>query len=133
MTHDAPAPRRYGASGEGAIELCREWMVFLGAADTVVASVETRETCDLYSGRYLAWVRDDRANLDVDPVEQAAIVASTDGRHPLIFVPGGVRPVARARADTLGIALLRYRALDGALDGANALGRNLCASGLATA
>jgi hypothetical protein len=107
-------------------------MQFLGAEDTVVAGGETRALCDLYSDRYLAWVRDNRGNLAIEPVERAAIVAAQDGRHPLIFVPGGVRPTARERADVVGVALLRYGAYDGSLDGANAWGRQLCATGLAT-
>lgn len=107
-------------------------MVYLGAVDTVIARDAVRELCDLYSGRYVGWVRDGRGNLDVDLVDKAADVAAHYGRLPLIFVPGGVRPVARERADSLGVALLRYRATDGALDGANALGRQVCTNGLQT-
>lgn len=126
-----PAPRPYGASGSEAIELCREWMLFLGARETVASTGDSRVLCDLYSGRYLAWVSDTRGNLDIDSVDIAAKLAAADGRQPLIFVPGGVRPIARERADALGVALLRYRANDGALDGANALGRQMCENGLA--
>lgn len=128
-----PAPRPFGTSGPDAIELCQQWMAFLGAEDVVVASDSAKDVCDLYSTRYLAWVCDKRGNLDVDAVERAASVATSDGRVPLIFVPGGVRPIARERADALGVALLRYRANDGALDGANVLGRQLCVNGPATA
>ena len=120
----------FGASGEEAVGLCRSWMVYLGAADTVIARGDSRHLCDLYSRRYLAWVSDARGNLDLGIVDEAARIAASDGRLPLVFVPGGVRPVARERADARGVALLRYRPLDGALDGANALGRQLCASGL---
>lgn len=130
MHGEQPRPRPYGASGTEAVQLCQEWMVYLGALDAVVALPKTSHICDLYSSRYLAWVSDERGNLDVDVVDRVADVAAADGRFPLIFVPGGVRPVARERADALGVALLRYRAYDGALDGANLLGRHLCSSGL---
>lgn len=106
-------------------------MAHLGAVDVVRSSGDTREACDLYSSGYLAWVSDSRGNLDVTMVDHAASVASSDGRLPLIFLPGGVRPTAKERAHACGVALLRYRANDGALDGANELGRQLRANGLA--
>lgn len=130
VEREPPVPMPFGASGEEAVGLCRSWMVYLGAADTVIARGDSRHLCDLYSRRYLAWVSDARGNLDLGIVDEAARIAASDGRLPLVFVPGGVRPVARERADARGVALLRYRPLDGALDGANALGRQLCASGL---
>jgi hypothetical protein len=108
-------------------------MVYLGATDTVIARGDSRHLCDLYSRRYLAWVSDARGNLDVGIIDDAARIAASDGRLPLVFVPGGVRPIARERADALGVALLRYRPLDGALDGANTFGRQLCVSGLTQA
>lgn len=106
-------------------------MVFLGASDTVAAQGAARQFCDLYSSRYLGWVDNGRGNLDVGSVEQAASYAVTDGRQPLIFLRGGVRPVAQERADALGVALLNYRARDSALDGRSRLGREIIATGLA--
>lgn len=106
-------------------------MIHLGATDTVVAIGAARQLCDLYSARYLAWVDNRRGNLDVDPVEAAAALAASDGRSALIFVRGGVRPVAQERADTLGVALLWYHARDGSLAGGSLLGFEVCAVGLA--
>lgn len=126
-----PEPKPWGASVEEAIELCREWMVYLGAADTVAASIETGQLCDLYSTRYLAWVDNQRRNLDLELVDRAARMSAGDGRQALIFIPGGVRPAARKRADELGVGLFRYDAHGGVLDGANTIGRQLYASGLA--
>lgn len=120
----------WGASDSEAAELCRDWMMFLGAGDAVVASAEARELCDTYSSRYLGWVDNRRGNLDVEAVERAASLAAADGREALIFVSGGVVPYARQRADILGVALLRYGARGGVLDGANTQGRQLRASGL---
>ena len=105
--------------------------MFLGAVDTVAAPLGTRGRCDLYSSRFLGWVKNGRGNVDVEAVESAAQVSASDGRIPLLFVSGGVLPEARQRADSLGIALLRYRAHDGTLSGANALGRQVAATGLA--
>jgi len=131
VTSIEPAPRPFGVSAAEAIELCREWMIFLGASDAVVAEGEVRQSCDLYSSRYLGWVDNGRGNLDVDAVEKAARLAKADGRLPLIFLRGGVRPVAQQKADALGVALLNYRARDSALDGRSQLGRELLVSGLA--
>lgn len=117
-------------SGQEAIELCREWMIHLGAEDTCMAEAAARGVCDLYSSRFLAWVDNRQHNLGVETVEMAASVASVDGRHPLVFVPGGVLPSAQDLADELGVALLRFDARNADLDGANLLGRRVRASGL---
>lgn len=106
-------------------------MVYLGAADTVVSREEARASCDLYSSRYLVWVDNGRGNLDVNAVEKAATLAAADGRQPLIFLRGGVRPAAQERADALGVALLNYRERDSALDGRSRLGREIVIVGLA--
>jgi hypothetical protein len=133
VTAEEPEPRPYGVSAEEAVELCREWMIYLGATDTVASSGETRELCDLFSSRYLAWVDNGRGNLDVDAVDSAAQLASSDGRKALIFMRGGVRPVAQQRADALGVALLNYHARDGSLAGRSRLGRTVLISGLGSA
>jgi hypothetical protein len=131
VEREPPRPRPFGVSGEEALELCREWMIYLGAADSVVAAGAARKSCDLYSSCYLGWVDNGRGNLDVDAVENAAALAAADGRQPLIFLRGGVRPVAQERADVLGVALINYRERDRALDGRSRLGREVIATGLA--
>lgn len=125
-----PSPRPFGVSTQEAIELCREWMIYLGATDTVVSAGQAKDLCDLYSARYLGWVFNDRGNLDVGPVEAAATLAGSDGRSPLIFIQGGVRPIAQQRADMLGVALLNYHARDGSLAGRSKLGRATLQLGL---
>lgn len=125
-----PSPRPWGVSDEEAIELCREWMVHLGATDTRTTEESARHVCDLYSSHFLGWVENRRGNLDVDIVESAASTSAVDGRSPLLFVQGGVYAEARDRADALGVALLRFRAKDGTLDGVNGLGRQARAAGL---
>lgn len=131
MDDTQPAPRSFGVSAEEAIDLCREWMIYLGATDTVASSGQTKDLCDLFSTRYLAWVVNSRGNLDVGPIEAAATLAKSDGRSPLIFLQGGVRPIAQQRADVLGVALLNYHARDGSLAGRSRLGREAVRSGLA--
>jgi hypothetical protein len=105
-------------------------MIYLGATDTVAASDEQRILCDLYSSRYLAWVDNRRGNIDESQVALAASLSSTDGRQGLIFFRGGVLPDARQRADRCGVALLRYEARNGSLEGGNQVGLAIRASGL---
>jgi len=131
MNIDRPQPRQWGATGREAAELCREWMLYLGAVDTVLSQGQASEVCDLYSSRWLAWVASRRGNLDAELVERAATTCTKDGRQALVFVAGGVFPTVQDRADALAVGLLRFDARGGDLDGANALGRRLVASGLA--
>ncbi|QIZ99848.1 hypothetical protein [Leifsonia sp. PS1209] len=131
MERQPPEPKPRGASDNEAIELCREWMIYLGAADTVVAAGAAVQACELYSAGYLAWVDNQRGNLDMAQVTRAASVSAADGRRGLIFVRHGVLPQAVDRADELGIAIFRFDPHGGTLDGGNLLGRELCATGLA--
>lgn len=105
-------------------------MVYLGAGDATVSSGPPGQLCDLYSSQFLAWVDNRRGNLGPDIVERAAAIAARDGRIPLVFLSGGVMPEAQDRADSLGLALLRFDAQGGNLDGANMVGRELRVIGL---
>ncbi|MEY9951661.1 hypothetical protein [Leifsonia sp. EB34] len=131
MSEGAPLPIPMGVSGEQAIELCRRWMIHLGAVDAVSASGEVRRTCDIYSQRFVAWVDNHRGNLEPDLVDRAAQVSASDGRQALVFVRGGVLPEAQRRADAYGVALFCFIAMDGSLEGANSVGFTLRARGLA--
>lgn len=133
MDFDRPQPRQWGATGREAAELCREWMLHLGAVDTVVSQGSASEVCDLFSSRWLAWVSSRRGNLDVELVERAARICAADGRQALVFIAGGVFPTVQDRADALTVGLLRFDARGGDLDGANTLGRRLVEGGLVPA
>ena len=69
MELEPPRPRQWRASDSEAVELCREWMIYLGAVDAVVTHGEARAVCDLYSANFLGWVDNRRQNLDVDVVK----------------------------------------------------------------
>lgn len=130
MVSEPPDARPLGVSDDRAVELCRDWMVHLGASDTVVATGTARDVCDLFSRRYLVWVDNTRGNLESHKVLFAAAVASNDGRQPIIFKRGGIRLDAQRQADLHGVALFYYAPADGVLEGANTLGNELRASGL---
>jgi hypothetical protein len=118
-----------GVSGAEALELCREWMVYLGAGKVVAATGATRELCGLYSTSCVAWVDNRVGNIGVDAIERAAGLATFDGRLPVVFVSGGIRPAAMRRANALRVPILRYRPEDAALEGVTPLGRQLRRSG----
>jgi hypothetical protein len=128
--HESPQPTQWRASDEEAVEICREWMIYLGASDATVTSSSTRAVCDVYSSRYLAWVDNRRRNLDMDIVNRAHGISRVDGRVALVFVPGGVFPDAQDLADHLGVAIFQFDSQGGELDGANTMGRRLRSSGL---
>ena len=130
MSFVQPHPRPSGAIGREAVEICRQWMTYLGATDVVVAEGPAAEVCDLYSSRCIAWVASQRGNLSADLVERAANVSALDGRQALVFVAGGVFPSVQDRADALSIGLIRFDARRGHLDGANRLGRRLVSGGI---
>lgn len=132
VSNDPPPAMPLGVSDAGAIQLCRDWMVHLGASDTVVASGSVRTVCDLFSRQYLAWVDNGRSNLEAAVVDHAVRVASSDGRQPMIFKRGGIRWEAQQLADSCGVALFSFVPSDGLLEGANPLGYQLRASGLST-
>jgi hypothetical protein len=125
-----PEPRPRGATEDEAIELCKEWMRYLGATDAVVAMGESRHSCDVYSSGYLGWLENKRGNLEVELVERAAAVTAADGRRGLVFARHGVSPFARVRADELGIAIFGFDPEGGTLDGVNLVGREWCVTGL---
>lgn len=106
-------------------------MHYLGAADAVVATGESRAVCDLYGSRYLGWVENKRGNLGLDVVERAASVVAADGRRGLIFIRAGALPQAVDKADYLGIAIFGFDPEGGTLDGVNLVGREWYARGLA--
>lgn len=127
MERQPPKPKPWGVSDDEAIELCRDWMIYLGAADTVVASGAGVQACDLYSAGYLAWVENKTGNVEIGLVEHAAAVVAADGREALIFARRGVIPAARVRADELGIAIFGFDPQGATLDGVNLRGRELFA------
>jgi hypothetical protein len=125
----SPLPKPFGVSEAEAVELCKEWMIFLGARDTVVASTALK-LCDLYSSRYLGWVWNGRGNVPADVVGHAAEVSSADGRAGLLFVSGGLSVDARDTADHFGLAVFHFLPNAGTLYGSNASGRVLRGVGL---
>lgn len=131
MALETPQPKRWRATDSEAVAWCREWMVFLGETDVVVTVGESHDVCDLYSKRFLGWVDNRRGNVGLELVERAGAIAARDGRRAVVFVSGGVLPEAQDRADQLGLALLRFDAQGGNLDGANRLGRQVRETGLA--
>ena len=123
-----PRPRPVGSSRSAAVEFCREWMVFLGECDTVIAEGPGAEVCDLYSSRYVALVENRIGNIEVPLVQRAVTLSTSDGRRGLVFHSGGCFPDAAELADAYGIALITYMARAGDIAARNRVAVPICRS-----
>jgi hypothetical protein len=123
-----PAPRPDGVDDRDAVELCQEWMVYLGEADTVIAVGDMSRICDLYSSRYVALVDNHRGNIGVPLVDRAAALVATDGRRGLIFHSGGCFPEAAVKAEYAGVAIITFDARNSEIEARNQLAVPICRS-----
>lgn len=123
---ERPAPRPDGVSDRQAVELCREWMVFLGESDTVAATGDDAAVCDLYSSRYVALVSNSRGNIGMPLVERAVALVASDGRRGLVFHSGGSRPTAGEFADANGVALIMFDPENGDIEARNQVAVPIC-------
>ena len=121
-----PRPRPVGSSQVAAVEFCREWMVYLGEADTVIASGDTAAVCDLYSSRYVALVQNRIGNIEVPLVQRAIALSTSDGRRGLVFHSGGCLIDAARLADAHGVALITYMSQSGDIAARNRVAIPIC-------
>lgn len=126
MNGDRPAPRPDGVSDEQAVDLCREWMVYLGECDTVAATGDVVSVCDLYSSRYVAFVSNARGNVGMPLGNRAVALVASDGRRGLVFHSGGSRPTAGEFADAKGIALIMFDPENGDIEARNQVAVRIC-------
>ena len=125
---ERPAARPVGSSRTAAVEFCREWMVFLGERDTVIAEGPAAAVCDLYSSRYLALIENRRGNIEVPLVQRAIALAESDGRRGVVFHPGGCLPDAAELANDRGVALIMFDARNGEIEARNQAAVEICRS-----
>jgi hypothetical protein len=123
-----PAPHPDGVNDRDAVALCREWMIYLGEADTVSSAGAASRICDLYSSRYVALVDNGRGNLGLPLVDRVAMLVESDGRRGLIFHAEGCLPDAASRAESLGIAVITFDARNGWIEPRNRLAISICRS-----
>ena len=127
MNGERPRPRPVGSSQTAAVEFCREWMVYLGETDTVIAAGDAA-VCDLYSSRYVALVENRIGNIEVPLVQRAVTLSASDGRRALVFHSGGCFPDAGELANAHGIPLIAYVARAGNIEPRNRLAVPICRS-----
>ena len=128
MNSERPRPRPVGSSQIAAVEFCREWMVYLGEVDTVIASGAAAGICDLYSFRYLALVENRIGNIEVPLVQRAVALSTSDGRRAVVFHSGGCFGDAADLADAYGIPLITYVAREGDIEARNRVAIPICRS-----
>ncbi|GGO63948.1 hypothetical protein GCM10010910_17640 [Microbacterium nanhaiense] len=128
----SPQPRPRGVGPQEAEELAAEWMRFLGAVDAEVTRYSGDGGVDVISSAYIAQVKNlaPMYSVPVAQVRELAGVAAHDGRRALFFTSGSYSAGGVEFADRAGIALFIYRAEEGDLIGANALGSAVRAQGL---
>lgn len=126
MNDERPRPRPVGSSQTAAVEFCREWMVYLGEADTVIASGDTAAVCDLYSSRYVALVQNRIGNIEVPLVQRAIALSASDGRRALVFHSGGCFGDAAELANAHQVALFSYMSRAGDIAPANRVAVPIC-------
>jgi len=105
-------------------------MQHLGAVDSQVTSFTADGGIDVVSARYIAQVKNYSDTVGVAALRELAGVASVDGRTPLFFSSGSYAAGAIEFANLADIALFRYDAVLGTLDGINERGREAVATGL---
>ncbi|GAB3613189.1 hypothetical protein GCM10027415_15290 [Humibacter ginsengisoli] len=128
MIGHRPAPRPDGVNDRDAVALCREWMIFLGEADTVASAGAASRICDLYSSRYVAVVDNGRGNIGLPLVDRVAVLAESDGRRGLIFHAEGCLPGAAVKADRAGIAIITFDARNSEIEARNQVAIPICRS-----
>ncbi|WP_460536422.1 hypothetical protein [Humibacter ginsengiterrae] len=126
MNGERPAPRPEGVSDQQAVDVCREWMIYLGEFDTMVATGDAALVCDLYSSRYVAFVSNERGNIGMPLVDRAVALVASDGRRGLVFHSGGTRPAAGEFADANGIALIMFDPENGDIEARNQVAVPIC-------
>lgn len=128
----APAPRHYEITPKEAEELAAEWMRFMGepSAQTTISSWDGG--IDVEGHFYVAQVKHLASNVGVKDIREFAGVMNHDsrGRKGLFFTRTGYVAGAVEFADRTGIALFRYDAPAGTLQGMNAHAQQLQARGL---
>jgi hypothetical protein len=103
-------------------------MVYLGEADTMIASGAAAAVCDLYSSRYVALVQNRIGNIENPLVQRAIALCAADGRRALVFHSGGCLIDAARLADAHGIALITYMPQSGDIAARNRVAVPICRS-----
>jgi hypothetical protein len=112
-----PAPQPFGVSHAGAEALAAQWMAYLGVVDAEVTRVSGDGGIDVVSAGYIAQVKNYTGSVGIAEVRELAGVAAVDGRKPLFFTSGAYPASAIEFADRSGMALFRYSAELGDLEG----------------
>ncbi|GAA1062019.1 restriction endonuclease [Agromyces bracchium] len=135
LSRPAPPPpaQQYGVSHEGAEHLVAAWMRHLGVLDAEVTRFSRDGGADVVSDAYVAQVKNYAGSVSVTDVRALFGVATADSKKPLLFTSGAVTADGLTFADRVGVALVRYDAEKGTIQGLNALGGMVVDVGIAEA
>jgi hypothetical protein len=127
-----PAAQPFGVSHAGAEHFVATWMHHLGALDARPTRISGDGGIDVVSAKYVAQVKNLAATsaVPVAAIRDLAGVASVDGRRAAMFTSGVYSSGGLQFANSAGIALFRYDALQGTLTPANELARGVLLEGM---
>lgn len=117
-----PEPQPFGVSHRGAESLVCAWMRHLGVLDAEVTQFVGDGGIDVSSSDFIAQVKNYAGSIPVAAVREVFGVAVADSKHPLLFTSGTMTVEGNAFASRVGMAVFRYNAEEGTLEGLNAKG-----------
>jgi hypothetical protein len=118
----APDPQPFGVSHAGAEHLVAMWMRHLGVLDAVVTPLSGDGGIDVVSSDFVAQVKNLTGFVPVQDVRALFGVAASESKRGLLFTSGAVTTEGLAFADRVDMALIRYDAIAGTLEGLNEIG-----------
>ena len=117
-----PAPQPYGVSHEGAEHLVCAWIRHLGVLDAEVTRLVGDGGIDVDSEHYVAQVKNLAGSVPVGEVRALLGSAVSEGKKPLLFTSGSLTVEGKAFAERVRMAVFRYDAVGGTIQGLNELG-----------
>lgn len=117
-----PLPQPFGVSHRGAESLICAWMRHLGVLDAEVTQFVGDGGIDVSSADFIAQVKNYAGSIPVAAVRELFGVAVAESKHPLLFTSGMMTVEGNAFASRVGMAVFRYNAEEGTLEGLNGKG-----------
>lgn len=127
-----PLPQPYGVNHEGAERLAADWMRHLGAPDAVVTQYSGDGGVDVESATVIAQVKNLHPSSAVpfSAIRDLLGTAHHRGKGAMLFTSGRASKEGLKFATESGIAIIRYDAEAGSIQGLNAVGARVVREGI---
>lgn len=127
-----PAPQPFGVSHDGAERLVAAWMRYLGVDDATVTRVSADGGIDVSSATVVAQVKNYIKTVAIVDIRALYGVAVAEGKRAMLFTSGSVSREGASFCDRTKIAVVKYNAVTGQIEGINRLGILAVRSGIPT-